>query len=184
MPSNAVDTSDSPDENLVKEVYAHFGLCVFFSQVIETNLINFLTALETAASKVPTRRTFDDLYAKHESFTFGNLMKALSAHGFLPNDVMQDVQRLKAERDHLAHRYFRDHDLDFMTVGGCNQMIDDLQARRDRFIEVDRRMSGFHTTALAKIGVAPEQIDTTMERTMVEMLGEARARWASKISKD
>ena len=183
MCSNTINASDTPDGDLVKEVYAHFGLCMYLSQVFETGLINILTALETATSNTPSRQTFDALYAKHESLTFGNLMKALSVHGVLPNDLMEEVRHLKAERDHLAHRFFRDHDLDFMTVGGCYLMIERLEVRRDRFTALDQRVSQFQSQALAKIGFDPEQFGTMTEQAMGEMLEEARSRYSSKLTK-
>lgn len=74
---------DDPDEELVKEVFAHFGLCLYLSQVVETGIINILTALETATSSQSTRQTFDALYEKHEALTFGNLLKELKRHIFL-----------------------------------------------------------------------------------------------------
>ncbi len=174
MESDVINTSGQPDGELVKEVYAHFGMCIYLSQVFETGLINILTALETAASKAPTRQTFDHLYAKHESLTFGNLMRALSMHGVVPDDLMQEVRELKEKRDHLAHRFFRDHNLDFVTVGGCYLMIERLKAHCDHFEALDQRISQIKTKALVKIGFDPDQIDRVTEQTMVEMLKNAR----------
>ena len=88
---------------MCKDVYAHFGLCVYLAQVFETELINVLTAIETSASKTPTRQTFDVLYAKHQTLTFGNLMSALSKHSLFPAELAAQVQKLKDERDNLAH---------------------------------------------------------------------------------
>jgi hypothetical protein len=122
------------------------------------------------------------IYAKHESLTFGNLMRALSMHNVLPSDLTDEVRRLKAERDHLAHRFFRDHDLDFMTVGGCYFMIEHLEACRGRFEALDQRVSQFETQALAKIGFDPEQLRTMAEKKMAEMLEEARSRYGSKLT--
>ena len=115
---NFSDASDAPDDELVKEVYAYFGLCMYMAQVFEAGLINILTALEAAASSQPTRRNFDRLYVKHEALTFGNLLKGLEKHNFLPMDLLVEARKVKSLRDHLAHRYFREHVLDSMTIGG------------------------------------------------------------------
>ena len=185
MDSQIIDASDHPDDDLVKEVYAHFGLCMYLAQVFETGLINILTALETASSKIPTRQTFNALYAKHESLTFGNLMKALSVHGVLPADLEEEIRQLKAERDHLAHRFFRDHYLDFITIGGCHFMIERLEARRNRFAALDKRVSQFQAEAIAKIGgIDSKQFSKMMEQAMAEILEEARSRYSSKVAKD
>ena len=184
MDVNIIDASDSPDGDLVKEVYAHFGRCMYFAQVFETGLINILTALETAATKIPTSQTFDDLYARHEFLTFGNLMNALSVHDVLPTDLVKEVRQLKTERDHLAHRFFRDHDLDFMTIGGCQLMIERLQASQHRFKVLDKRVSQFEAQVFAKIGFDPEQFDALTKQTLAEMQEEARSRYSSILAED
>jgi hypothetical protein len=37
-----INAAESPEEELVKDVYAHFGLCIYLTQVFETGLINDL----------------------------------------------------------------------------------------------------------------------------------------------
>jgi hypothetical protein len=176
-----LDASDPPDDDLVKEVYAHFGLCMYFAQVFETGLINILTALATAQNAIPTSTTFDMLYAQHERLTFGKLMKALSGYRFLPEELEREAMLLKSERDHLAHRFFRDHDLDFMAVGGCHSITEELEQRRERFIALDRQVSDYQSLALRKLGFRPDMLQARCEEIMTEMLQEARARFSSPI---
>ena len=154
---------------------------MYFAQVFETGLINILTALATAQNAIPTRTTFDTLYTQHERLTFGKLMKALSVYRFLPEDLEREVMLLKAERDHLAHRFFRDHDLDFMAVGGCHSMIEELERRRERFIALDGRVSDYQSLALRKLGFHLDILRARSEEIMTEMLQEARARFSSPI---
>jgi hypothetical protein len=177
------NASDPPDGDLVKEVCAHFGLCMYLAQVFETGLINILTALETFASKKPTRQQFDILYAKHESFTFGQLMKALSTHKLLSDELMEEAHKMKLERDHLAHRYFRDHAKNFVTVGGCHFMIEDLEARRDRFDALEQRVSDFKNQAFSKLGFDPQYLEKKSEQIMDEMLEQAKSSYSSEFPK-
>jgi hypothetical protein len=179
VPMNA---SGPPDDDLAKEVYAHFGLCIFLSQVFETGLINVLTALETAAHKKPTLQSFDALYAKHQSFTFGRLLSALSVHRVFPANLIRQVRELKAARDHLAHHFFREHDLDFMSIGGCYLMIEILEGHRDRFLALDKQVSELERAVLSKIGMAPHQLETAANQRVSEMLKEAQARYSSSVA--
>jgi hypothetical protein len=139
--SMSTQPTDAPDNDLARDVYAHFGLCMYIAQVFETGLINILTVLENSKSDTPTEENFDRLYKQHEALTFGNLMNALSKHNFVPQNLMQEARYLKEERDHLAHRFFRDHVLDMATVSGCNLMIEVLTDRRERFSALDRKIS-------------------------------------------
>ena len=175
MESNRVGEKDAPDEELIKEVYAQYGLSMYLSQVFETELINILTALETSKSGMPTKQTFDDLYSKHEDLTFGNLIIALTAHQIIPDDLMEEIRKLKSDRDYLAHRYFRDHDLSFMTAAGCRSMIATLEEHRQRFHALDQRVSEFEAPVFAKLGIDPEQFEKNVELKTEELLEEARS---------
>lgn len=179
--SHHLNASDPPDGDLVREVYAYFGLCIYLSQVFETGLINILTALETAVSKKPTPQIFESLYSKHQTFTFGRLLNSLSVHCAIPDDLMREVRELKAVRDHLAHQFFRDHDLDFMSIGGCYVMIEILEAHRARFKALDERVSALQAEAFSKIGIDPDQFGATTTQLYSEMLEEARARYSSSL---
>lgn len=176
-----INASDQPDGELAKEVYAHFGLCMYFAQVFETGLINILTALATASSAAPSGEMFDRLYSRHESLTFGNLMKELAAFEFLPADLEQEVRKLKLERDHLAHRFFRDHDLNFLTVGGCHVMIEELEARRKKFEALDKLVSVYQAKAFERVGFSSAAFESSCSRALTEMKIAARSRYSSNV---
>lgn len=176
------EVSARSDGELCKEVYAHYGLCMYLAQVFETGLINILTALETAASKRHDQQTFEAFYEKHEGLTFGNLMKALARHHILSDDLTEEVRLLKSERDRLAHHFWREHDLDFMTVGGCHVMIEQLEQFQRRFAALDRRVTQIQTLAFGRLGFDPETFDKLSQQAMAEMQDEARSRYANKAS--
>jgi len=169
--------TNEPDGELAKEVYAHFGLCMYLAQVFETGLINILTTLETSSSEIPTRSTFDKLYEQHKTLSFGNLLRKLERHNFLPNELFNEVERLKLLRDELAHHFFRDHVLDFVTAGGCHKMIEKLELHREEFLALDEKISKLLTKLERKLGVDQKQIDKIME----EKLEEARKKAAPLI---
>jgi hypothetical protein len=179
MQNSLPNASDPPDGDLVKEVYAYFGLCMYFAQDFETGLINALTALETATNEKPFRQTFDALYAKHEALTFGNLLKSLARHKFFPADLIKTVEQLKADRDHLAHRFFRDHVMHFTTVGGCSIMIEELERRRTAFAALDERVTELEDTAFERLGFDVEGLRSETQTIIAEMLTEERARYDS-----
>jgi len=172
-----VDPSASPDDELVREVYARFGLCIYLSQVFETSLINILTQLATASSSSPTRQMFDTLYAQHELLTFGNLIKALALHSFLPKQLLDEALQRKRDRDLLAHRYLRDRDMDFMTVGGCQMMIEELKNCCDKFSALDERVTKFERPALANrgLGVTEEKLREEVRKRLLAAQAKYRA---------
>lgn len=168
---------DEPDSELVREVFAHFGLCLYLSQVVETGIINILTALETACSSQPTRQTFDAFYEKHEALTFGNLLKELKRHDFFAESLEKDVRQMKSSRDHLAHRFFREHDVDFITPSGCRHMIEVMQQHQDRFDGLNKEIAAVQADAYAKAGLDIENFEIEVEEVIDELKTEARKKW-------
>lgn len=173
---------DPPDDELVKEIFAHFGLSMYLAQVFETGLISILTAIETAASKEPTPKTFATLYQRHEMLTFGNLMRSLARHNIFPASLGADVRQLKEERDYLAHHFFRANDLNFMTVGGCQLMIEQLKERQGRFREIDLHVTEVQDQVFQRVlGIDADTFEQAVATTMNEMEDEARARFAPSV---
>jgi hypothetical protein len=164
----------------VREVYAHFGLCIYLAGVFETGLIAILTQLSTAADPVPTRQTFDRYYSKFEDLTFGNLLKELSKHAFLPQELLDEARDRKKDRDALAHRYFRDRDMDFVTVGGCLRMIEELMVWQQKFTALDDKVTEFQRVAFASrgLGVTDAQRQAEIDNRMQE----ARSRYRNRRS--
>jgi hypothetical protein len=91
---------------------------------------------------------------------------------------MDEAKALKVERDHLAHRFFRDHDLDLVTVAGCHTMIEALECRRVKFGDLDQKISALLDKAYETAGHS-DQLKTSMEKIQLEMLNEARDRYRS-----
>ncbi|MDE2230254.1 MAG: hypothetical protein KGL11_14595 [Alphaproteobacteria bacterium] len=183
VPGDTISVPESPDEELVKEVYARFGLCMYCAQVFETGLINILTLLETSASRTPTRWTFDSFYKKYERLTFGQLMAGLETHKILPPNLANEIRTLKLERDHLAHQFFRDHVLDFQTAADCHQMIENLKVRTERFSALDERVTQFQKETFARLGFDPERAVRNHETTLAELLAIARKKYEPPIPK-
>jgi Ni,Fe-hydrogenase I large subunit len=100
---------DTPTSEVLKEVYAWYGACMYHGQVLEVGLGSLLTALETAKSKAPTRATFDALQANYEKKTLGTLIGKLSSHAILSSDLAEALKNANTKRNHLAHHYFREH---------------------------------------------------------------------------
>ena len=178
---HSLDASDDPDDDLIKEVCARFGLCVYLSQLCETRLITILTTLKTADSQQPTRQTFDALYLNHERLTFGNLLNELLKCGVLSDDLLKQLRDGKNERDQLAHRFFRDHDMNFVTVGGCHLMLEILEGCQGRFDALEGVITGIEKAAFAKVGFDASKIDMDAKRAGERRLDEARTRFSSRI---
>lgn len=89
-----------------REVYAHFGVAIYFCQVVETALVNYLLLLRrgTIAREV-TETEIDDLFVELFGNTLGrnikNVKRILGEHGdWILADQMTDALKLRNELVH------------------------------------------------------------------------------------
>jgi hypothetical protein len=149
----------------IREVYSRFGLAMFMAQVLEHGMVNallvlrFLPTMNDYADRSGWDEGLERFYDAEFAKTFGNMVRALEHSGAFSADLVARLRVAKINRDHLAHRFFREHDMDLMTVSGRTRMI----AKCDDFIElfstIDREIEAIVTPHQARFGITPEWIE-------------------------
>jgi len=170
-----LNRSGDPSSELCKEVYAHYGLCVAASQLLETHLINMLNLYATSNDPTPTRQTYDRYNEKHEKLTFGNLVRAFDQYDYLSH-FRPIVETLKRHRDFLAHRFFRERADDFVTIGGCMLLIEELDAIRDTFDKTVGDLESIETEVTRKVGVHTPGFRENCDRYLDQMMAAAKSK--------
>jgi len=147
---------------------------MYYTQVLETGLINLLTYSEAHSRNLIFQGKFDELYQENEKLTFGKIIKRVSETGLVPATVMEKIRGIKADRDFLAHRFWRDRVIDLMTVDGRLAAVEELEGIRRRIVEVDQSVDNLIFGFLSEIG-----IDYQSHRHLIEdeMKAEAVARY-------
>ncbi|MBV5244382.1 hypothetical protein KUF57_12640 [Mycolicibacterium sp. PAM1] len=113
------------DGSREKEVFARFGLALYTAQVFDHALVNLLTvtrSIEGIYSLDEIDRSFENLFKK----TTGGLVTDIGSESLLQETDLEICRRAVAERNRLAHRFFRDNAEDFISSKGQQLMIDDL----------------------------------------------------------
>ena len=140
---------DEPTDDEAKELYAHFGLAIYCSSVLEHGVANAIFVLELLERRggAKTRQEWEALVDKHfeESFakTLGKLINQLSRyHERSPAlaDIVADLERCVAERNFLAHRFWRERAAYWLTANGRASMVHRLEKARDLFAETDKKL--------------------------------------------
>ncbi len=136
------------DENEhTKDVYAHFGLAVYFSQALEHGLVNALVFADLIPSRGPAvksreqwEKAFDSFMDGHFRTTLGRMIRSLQLVVTVPADLESVLRVALEKRNWLAHHYFRERAEDFMTENRRNKMIAELDEARDLFEKADKRL--------------------------------------------
>ncbi len=171
-----LNRSEDPSSEICKEVYAHYGLCVSASQLLEKHLINMLNLYATSNDPNPTRQTYDRLNEKHEKLTFGNLIRAFDQYDYLSHfRSIEEV--LKMHRDFLAHRFFRERADGFVTVRGCMELIEELDTIRDTFDQTIAGLESIETEMTRQVGVHTLAFRENCDRYLDQMMAAATAKF-------
>ncbi|WP_168727376.1 hypothetical protein [Sphingomonas sp. CCH10-B3] len=158
------DVSD-PESALIREVYARYGLAMYMAQVLEHAIVNallvlrFLPTRPVHNSKESWESAFDDFYVGEFGKTFGNMLKTLDSLCILPPEIILKLRAAKSTRDMLAHSFFRDHDLQFITQSGRVAMIDVCEAAIAEFKAADDELDAFCAPFRLRFGMTDEWID-------------------------
>lgn len=148
---------NEPDQ--IKEVYARFGLALYFVQVLEHQMVNmFVAAKLPEKNKVPVQE-IDCLFDMRFNQTMGKLIKDLQTEFNLSEEEKSLLDSALKERNWLAHRYFREKAVDFMKPEGRSKMIEELALIVDHFENLDKILTRRHREYTKRYGINEEMIE-------------------------
>jgi hypothetical protein len=175
----AASTDDDDDKSdHVKEVYARFGLAMYFAQVLEHGIVNGLVIIDL----IPSRRhlvrspeewaaTVDEFMSRHFESTMGRLIRDLQSITTVPSDLEQLLRHALKKRNWLAHDFFRERSLEFMTTSGRDLMLHEVDECRDLFKAADERLEAIVHPLRVAAGMTDEMLAKEYERMKAEAEG-------------
>jgi hypothetical protein len=168
------------DENEhVKEVYARFGLAVYFAQVLEHGLVNAVTILDVIPNRRHLARSPDEWAAEVDAFmdrhfqaTMGRLMRSLRSVTQVDADLDQLLKEALMKRNWLAHDFFRERATEFMSATGREQMLREVDECRDLFQSAAKRLEATVEPLRKKAGITDERLAREYQRMLSERQGD------------
>ncbi len=153
-----------------REVYAHFGVAIYFCQVVETGLINYLLLLRRATAADGMSETeIDELFGELFSYTLGrninNVKRVLGEHGeWVLADQMAETLKLRNE---LVHHWMRTRSLMQGTSETRLAMIEELEGATAKLLDASGVLQERTQALLAKAGLPDGFIEGEYERLKV-----------------
>jgi hypothetical protein len=157
---NAVDGNDSeteldPESKRIRDVYAYYGLAMYMAQNVERGL-SMLLALEGLSTGM-TAWDFDARLAENYQSTFGDLVSKFLSSSQGASGLSARLQRANEQRNDLAHHYFWDRGIQFVSPDGQMEMIAQLGQMKVDFESLDDDLTALQEAALRRRG---EDIDS------------------------
>lgn len=146
-----------------REVYAKYGLAMYFAQCLETGIINLLVALKLKDRGKITRTDIDLFMEENYQKTLGILISSLKQEMKISEDLENDLKELLDIRNYLAHRYFRIKAFDFMNKNGRQHMISELDYFISKLESLDKKIESITGAILSKYCITDEMINKILE---------------------
>lgn len=164
-----------PESAQVRDVYAHYGLAMYWAQCLEQSIFQHLLFFDYFPKAIASYTTpqdwaeeFDRYEARELSQTMGRLIRRLREAGQPTAPVEQLLNEALKRRNWLAHGYFSDRAIQFTVTDGRQTMIAELEAAQESFRESVRQLDIVTLPLMRKYGLTDEKL----EHIQAEMLKE------------
>lgn len=126
-----------------KEVYAYFGLAIYYSQVLEHQLLNMLLLANTINEEITVNKDYEKCFYSISNKTLGKLIKHINKYYCLRLIDRKKLESLLKRRNYLAHHYFKDNIGLFATESGRMILIKYFDDFTTEMISMDQIMNGY-----------------------------------------
>jgi hypothetical protein len=162
------------DDDQSREMYAGYGVAMYYAQVLERALANAISMAQTTSTEFGTLADFDAAMRSDSSATVDTLLRRLEA--FVADDVelVADLERALDLRTEFAHDFFWRHVVDADSREGRERMIAASVAAKDRFWSVTERLEPVLRRFLESLGISPEHYAREVRSVLGEMPRDAQ----------
>jgi len=147
----------------VREVYAKYGVAMYFAQCLETELVNLLVALKLKDRDKITRSDIDSFMEENYKKTLGRLIQSLKKAMKIPENLEIELAELLNIRNYLAHHYFRDKAIDFVNKDGRQNMLSELELIISKLVNGDKKISSIVSVIREQYGITEEMISKMVD---------------------
>lgn len=154
-----------PESEQVRDVYAHFGLAVYWGQCIEQSIFQYLLFFDhfpKAIAKFTTPESwandFDRYEAREMSQTMGKLIRRLQEVGQQVSNLEHSLFKVLKIRNWLAHGYFADRAIEFTDGHGRSDMISELEEIKESFQLCAQEIDAITLPVMQKFGLNEEML--------------------------
>lgn len=154
----------------IRQVYAVYGAAMYFAQVLEHGLANFVgvSRADTFRSHDEADAVWDELFAS----TMGRQLRHALREEGLSEMHIERLRNALRIRNYLAHDFWRERSDHLGSSTGRNELLVELEEMRAELHAIDQELETITRGILAEKGVSAEMFEEEVER----MRAEARAR--------
>lgn len=156
--------ADQPDDDLIREMYARFGLAYYQSECLHRGLCIILALSGLPSRDMITRPRVEERLAQAFSLTLGDV--AAKLEGVLPAEFAGKIQQAVATRNFLAHHFWFDRAHLMFSANNVRQLIAELDGYVEMFDRIDVRVSEWSAPMRQECGLTDEVLEESLRRIL------------------
>ena len=154
----------SPEAEQSRDVYAHAGLALYWAQCFEMSLENFLVIHARLSDHSITLVELESYEEDVQRKTLGELLQEVRQRASFDSSAEKAIGDALQKRNYLAHRFFKDRAVDFLSADGKSRMVSELQDLQQCFQIADTVASAIAQATGKLLGVRDEMMEQEMKR--------------------
>ena len=151
---------DDLSEDLIKEIYATFGLAYYYSECLHRELGNTYSILTFKEPSHFTTHRAEEKMGYAYSLTLGKLVDELK--GLLPEDLYKRLDLAVEKRNFLAHHFWYERIYKMHTEDGVLSLINELTELANLFNELDEEVQTYFSGRWEEFGITPDLLENTL----------------------
>jgi hypothetical protein len=156
--------ADEPDDELIREMYARFGLAYYQSECLHRGLCIILAWSGLPSRELITRPRVEERLALAFSLTHGDVTAKL--HGVLPAELVGEISQAVDTRNFLAHHFWFERAHLMFSVNNVRQLIAELDGYAEMFDRLDARVSEWSEPMREKAGLTDQVLEESLRQIL------------------
>ena len=164
-----------PESEPVREVYAYYGLAMYWAQCVEQSIFQHLIFFDYFPKAIASYSTsekwaaeFDQYESRELGQTMGKLVRRLREAGQPTQSIERALADVLLQRNWLAHGYFSDRAIEFTLPEGRSGMIAELESLREVFMAAADELDAITLPLATKYGMTEEMLSKVQAEMMEE----------------
>ena len=156
--------SNQPNDELIRELYARFGLAYYESECLHRELCFIYAWSGLPSPELTTRPRVDERLAQSFSLTLGDVANKLD--GVLPAELVDELRKVVETRNFLAHHFWFERAHLMFTVDDVQALISELDGYGQQFHELDKVVSDWRRPKVEAWGLTDGMVEDCERRIL------------------
>ena len=156
--------TNEPTDDLVREMYARFGLAYYHSEVLHRGLCIILAMSDLPRKDLITRPRVEERLAHAFFLTLGDVITELA--GKIPAEYSTRLDQVREKRNFLAHHFWLDRAHLMFRTDQVLKLIDELDGYTDLFNRLDEETSRWFRGRRHELGLTDEILQDSLTRIL------------------